>query len=137
VDHLFVFEGAGNIRDFPGNYSQYRIWQKQEETRLKQQGETKAVKKQPAENNAQPEQDMQGKKESVAKKVSYKEKREFDQLEAEIAELETEKAGLEEALGNANLAFEQLSVHSKRIAEIIALLEEKELRWLELSELME
>jgi len=137
VDHLFVFEGAGNIRDFPGNYSQYRIWQKQEETRLKQQGETKAVKKQPTENNAQPEQDMQGKKESVAKKVSYKEKREFDQLEAEIAELETEKAGLEQALGNANLAFEQLSVHSKRIAEIIALLEEKELRWLELSELME
>ena len=137
VDHLFVFEGDGHIRDFPGNYSQYRIWQKQEEARLKQQGDTKGDKKQTAANSNQPDKEAQGKKESGLKKVSYKEKREFDQLEAEIAELETEKAGLEEALGNANLEFEQLSVHSKRIAEIIALLEEKELRWLELSELME
>ena len=77
------------------------------------------------------------KKDAAGKKPTYKEKREFEQLEKEIADLETEKAGLEEALGTGNLEFEQLSVHSRRIAEIIALLEEKEFRWLELSELME
>jgi len=137
VDHLFVFEGNGHIRDFPGNYSQYRIWQKQEEARLKQNSENLAPKKQPEANKEQSNSSAEVKKDSALKKVSYKEKREFEQLETQIAELETEKASLEEALGNGNLEFEQLSVHSKRIAEIIALLEEKELRWLELSELME
>jgi len=137
VDHLFVFEGNGHIRDFPGNYSQYRIWQKQEEARLKQNSENLAPKKQPEANKEQSNSTAEVKKDSALKKVSYKEKREFEQLETQIAELETEKASLEEALGNGNLEFEQLSVHSKRIAEIIALLEEKELRWLELSELME
>ena len=134
VDHLFVFEGGGQIRDFPGNYSQYRIWQKQEEARLKALSDAKEPKKQSLSVSMA---DNAVKKEKSVRKPSYKEKREFEQLEKEIADLETEKVGLEEALGNSNLEFEQLSVHSKRIAEIIALLEEKELRWLELSELME
>jgi len=134
VDHLFVFEGDGKIRDFPGNYSQYRIWQKQEEARLKLLNESKGSKTQPAMEKSAPAAE---KKAPGAPKASYKEKREFEQLEKEIAELEAEKAGLEEALGGGSLEFEQLSVHSRRIAEIIALLEEKELRWLELSELMD
>ena len=133
VDHLFVFEGQGVIRDFPGNYSQYRLWQKAEEQRIKQLEEQKAAK-QPVAPTAAVTKEAS---ERAPKKASYKEKREFEQLEKEIADLEAEKSGLEQTLAAGTLDFEQLSLHSKRIAEIIALLEEKEFRWLELSELME
>lgn len=134
VDHLFVFEGQGMIRDFPGNYTQYRIWQKEQESLQKLAAQQNSLKKE-ASVTANLTDSPQG--QDPAKKRSFKERREFEQLEKEIADLEAEKAQLEEALGNANLEFEQLTVNSKRIGEISVELEDKELRWLELSEMME
>lgn len=117
VDHLFVFEGDGVIRDFPGNYSQYRI----------AQDESKAPK--PEVKKEAPKQESTEKK-----KLSYKEKREFEQLQQDIANLEKEKAAITEQLNSGNLPFEQLQQLSLRITEIGNLLDEKEMRWLELSE---
>lgn len=126
VDHLFVFEGEGVIRDFPGNYTQYReavqlgiLPPTQEEQPVKQQEETKVVASQV--------------KTAVAKRLSFKEKFEMESLEKELPELEKEKQVLEEKLAQ-NLPYEELQKVSNRISEIIALLNDKEMRWLELSE---
>jgi ATP-binding cassette subfamily F protein uup len=123
VDHLFVFEGEGVIRDFPGNYSQYRLWLKEKEEEEKT--ETKTAKQ---EVKAAPA------KEAEKKKMSYKEKREFEQLQQDIANLEKEKQTITEQLNSGSLPFDQLQQLSVRISEITGLLDEKELRWLELSE---
>jgi ABC transport system ATP-binding/permease protein len=121
VDHLFVFEGEGEVRDFPGNYSQYREWQKDRD----------AVPTEP--KKAEP-----GKQAHVSnvqkKKLSYKEQREFDGLEKEIANLEAEKRVISEKMLSPSLPFEELQKLSERIAEISSLIDQKELRWLELSE---
>src|SRR5690606_27324985 len=85
VDHLFVFEGGGEIRDFPGNYSQYRMWQKQQEAEQKAKNEAKSLAKAKLASDA--DGVNQDKKAPAAKKPSYKEKREFEQLEQEIADL--------------------------------------------------
>lgn len=130
VDHLFVFEGNGGIRDFPGNYTQFRLWQKaqEEEVATEQVAVTinTAAAQQPA-TNAQAA--------AAKRKLSFKEKREFDLLQNEIAALEKEKAGIAEKM-NGNVPFEELQQLSERIGIIAALLDEKELRWLELSELV-
>ncbi|MBO9202750.1 MULTISPECIES: ABC-F family ATP-binding cassette domain-containing protein [Niastella] len=123
VDHLFVFEGEGAIRDFPGNYSQYRLWLKDKEEEEKT--ETKPAKQ---EVKAAPV------KEAEKKKMSYKEKREFEQLQQDIANLEKEKQTITEQMNSGSLPFDQLQQLSVRISEITNLLDEKELRWLELSE---
>ncbi|MEY2640011.1 MAG: hypothetical protein RIR90_1493 [Bacteroidota bacterium] len=122
VDHLFVFEGDGVIRDFPGNYTQYRLEQRRTEQAEKEQQQqintvvtTAAVEK---------------------KKAGFKEKREFELLEKEIPALEAEKAAAEAQLANPELDYEKLHLLSKRIGEISAELEQKELRWLELSEIL-
>jgi ATP-binding cassette subfamily F protein uup len=124
VDHLFVFEGNGVIRDFPGNYSQYRLWEKEQAELAKPTVSTPK----PENTNTKPE---------TARRLSYKEKREFEQLQHEIAALEKEKAEVTERLNSGNLPFEELQQLSLRISEITSLLDEKELRWLELSELSE
>ncbi|MGF7232135.1 ABC-F family ATP-binding cassette domain-containing protein [Arachidicoccus sp.] len=126
VDHLFVFEGDGYIRDFPGNYTQYRIQQKLEEQNKKGNPPQKT------------EIPLQKPKEisTPKKNVSFKEKREFELLEKEIADLEAEKSKLENELCDSNISYDALSMHSKRIGEITSSLEGKEMRWLELSELM-
>ncbi|MGZ3998389.1 MAG: ABC-F family ATP-binding cassette domain-containing protein, partial [Flavisolibacter sp.] len=120
VDHLFVFEGAGEVRDFPGNYSQYREWQKEQENA------TEARKTEPARQAhvSNPQK----------KKLSYKEQREFEMLEKELADLEVEKKVISEKMLSSSLAFEDLQKLSERIAEISGLIDQKELRWLELSE---
>src|SRR6185312_4849617 len=128
VDHLFAFEGNGVIRDFPGNYSQYRLWKQLEENaeggRQKVEGKTQKVEsKKPNEGNEK-------------QKLSFKEKTEFDKLGKEIADLEKEKELLEVKLNNGSMAFEKLQEASERVSEIIILLDEKEMRWLELSERM-
>jgi ATP-binding cassette subfamily F protein uup len=123
VDHLFVFEGDGVIKDFPGNYSQYRIWQKEQE-------QLPVKKDRPEETGNQPP--VTGNK----KNPSFKEKREFEQLEKEIAALTKEKADVTEKLNSGNTPFEELQQLSHRINEITRLLDEKELRWLELSEVI-
>ena len=121
VDHLFVFEGNGSIRDFPGNYSQYREWQKQQEvstTEIKRSDPVKEVATAP-----------------LKRKLSYKEQREFEMLERELKDLENEKKQVSELLSSSNLAFEELQKLSERIGVISELIDIKELRWLELSEL--
>jgi ATP-binding cassette subfamily F protein uup len=121
VDHLFVFEGDGYVRDFPGNYTQYR-----EEERKKELSAEKPVapKATVVETSAAP----------VRQKLSYKEKREFEILGNEIAALDAEKQTVNEKLNSGNLPYDELQALSTRIGEIAALLDEKELRWLELSE---
>lgn len=125
VDHMFVFEGNGEIRDFPGNYSHYRIWQKEEE---RKEAEEKAAQKK--EEAAKVEQQKPKEK----KKLSYKEQREFEQIEKDLPKLEQEKADLTEKMTNPDLPYEELEAVSKRMQELTEELEEKELRWLELSE---
>jgi len=121
VDHLFVFEGDGIVRDFPGNYTQYRI----EEKKAEDEAKAKPVEVKPAAAEA-----------TAKKKVGFKEKREFEILEKEIPQLETEKQQLTEQLSNPELAYEQVNLISRRLTEIASELEAKELRWLELSEMM-
>jgi len=127
VDHLFAFEGNGEIKDFPGNYTQYRVW--------KQLEENAEGKMQKAEGEKRKEEGVTLKAESSEKqKLSFKEKTEFEKLEKEIAELEKEKNLLEVKLNNGSMDFEKLQETSERISEIIVLLDKKEMRWLELSE---
>lgn len=125
VDHLFVFEGNGKIKDFPGNYSQYRLWQKEQELQQKEQQKTA-------------ERQQKITKEVVStdkKKPTYKEKREFEQLGMLIEQLEEEKRQLETLL-TTETAYDKLHAYSSRIGDITQELEEKEMRWLELSEIM-
>ena len=128
VDHLFVFEGDGVVRDFPGNYTQYRIEEKQNEAR-KQITEAKPV--QQATNINQSPTSIDNKR-----KASYKEKREFEMLEKEIAMLEAEKQQLEQQLGNADAPYDQIALWSNRIGDITNEINSKEMRWLELSEIL-
>ncbi|MFN5938012.1 MAG: ABC-F family ATP-binding cassette domain-containing protein [Sphingobacteriales bacterium] len=126
VDHLLVFEGDGEVRDFPGNYSDYRIWLEQEETKKTEAVQATKTEISAVSNTAQPK-----------KKVSFKDKREFELLEIEMAALNKEKLLITEKLGSSNLPFEELQKNSQRIVEITNLLDKKELRWLELSEMIE
>ena len=124
VDHLFVFEGEGIIRDFPGNYTQYRLEQKADKE-VENATTEKTIKTEPIP------------KKSADKRVSFKDKREFELLEKEIETLTAEKQNITTQLNGASLPFEELRKLSERIAELTEILDEKELRWLELSELME
>lgn len=122
VDHLLVFNGQGDIRDFPGNYSDYRNWK---EIRLQNEREVaKNKENKPVRVRSQDK-----------RKMTFKEKMEFQQLEKEINELEQEKKVIEEALCSGILLPDELTVKSKRVATLIDLLDEKTMRWLELSEL--
>ncbi len=124
VDHLFVFEGDGDVRDFPGNYTLYRAWQRsQEQEALKLP--------------AQQKEDLSSKKQDTKRKISYKEKREFEQLQKDISDLEKEKREVQEKLNSGSEGFEELERLSRRIGEISSLLDQKEMRWLELSEFMD
>ena len=126
VDHLLVFNGQGDIRDFPGNYSHYRDW-KEEKLRR----EREEVKK-----NTQPAEEKGTKvRLNEKRKMSFKERREFEQLENEIAELESEKADIEAALCSGTLSIDELTEKSKRLPVVNDLIDEKTMRWLELSEI--
>ncbi|MGZ8558246.1 MAG: ABC-F family ATP-binding cassette domain-containing protein [Chitinophagaceae bacterium] len=128
VDHLFVFEGDGVVNNFPGNYSQYREWLKDKEQLPVSNFKLPVLNDRSEEpGNLQP---VTGNK----KKPSFKEKREYELLEKEIADLTTEKEIINSKLNNSNTPFEELQRLSVRIGEITALLDAKELRWLELSE---
>lgn len=124
VDHLFVFEGAGRIRDFPGNYSQYREAIDRTESRDPERTD-KTEKKEEIPEKARADR----------KQLSYKEKREFETLEKEISELTLEKETVTEKLNSGATPYDELQQLSVRIGEISRLLDEKEMRWLELSEL--
>ena len=125
VDHLFVFEGDGVVRDFPGNYSNYRIEERAKEKEPKKNSEKLEAEKPKAETpKPAPEK----------KKFSFKDKREYDQLEKDIAALEAEKTVITEKMMNPNLNYDEIQQLSNRIVFITSELETKELRWLELSE---
>jgi ATP-binding cassette subfamily F protein uup len=140
VDHLFVFEGNGVVRDFPGNYSHYRIWLQETAAAEAMAEKSIADDRLPIAEKMMAAKAMADDRLSTAgnniepRKLSYKEKREFELLQTEIADLEKEKAIVNERLSSGNIPFEELQKLSIRIGEINTLVDEKELRWLELSE---
>ncbi len=125
VDHLLVFKGMGDIKDFPGNYTQYREWEKLQPDEPKGAKEPKAEKTvtQPVNNPQQ------------KRKLSYKEKRELEQLEKDIEALEAEKKQIEEALCGGTTLVDEITRMSKRLPVLNDELDEKSMRWLELSEI--
>ena len=124
VDHLLVFKGAGEIKDFPGNYTQYREFSSGEKEEEKSEKSVKNEKKQPANNVA-----------TAKRKLSYKEKRELEQLEKDIATLEAEQKQIEEALCGGTTSVDEITALSKRLPVLKDELDEKSMRWLELSEI--
>ena len=128
VDHLLVFKGEGEIQDFPGNYTQFRDYQKMKSKEEEQQKPTK---------NSSPTANEQKKdyRNNTKRKMSFKEKREYEQLSDKIALLEEEKQKLEEELCSGNLSVDELTEKSKRLPILKEELDELELRWLELAEL--
>ncbi|QUB67071.1 ABC-F family ATP-binding cassette domain-containing protein [Prevotella melaninogenica] len=128
VDHLLVFKGEGEIQDFPGNYTQFRDFQKMKSKEEEQQKPSKNSS--PTAND--PKKDYRN---NTKRKMSFKEKREYEQLSDKIAQLEEEKQQLEEELCSGNLSVDELTEKSKRLPILKDELDELELRWLELAEL--
>lgn len=129
VDHLFAFEGDGVIRDFPGNYSQYR--------EAKEKEKLTADSGKPAEKNEKQEPETLNEKPGTnqqKQKLSFKEKFEFEQLEKELPQLQEEKRTLEEKMNGGSMNYEDLQQAAERISTLVQLIDEKEMRWLELSE---
>ncbi len=125
VDHLFIFEGDGVVRDFPGNYSQYRIEQLQKGKEVSAPAPVAQAKKEIEAAVATP---------VVKRKLSFKEQREIETLEKEMKTLEAERTTLSESLNSNNLPYEEIEKIANRIQQIGNLMEDKEMRWLELSE---
>ena len=126
VDHLLVFHGNAQIQDFPGNYTQYREWKAVKE---KEEAEK-------AKASAPPQETISHRKKNEEnKKLSFKERQEFEFLEGEIEQMEAEKEEISDALSSGNLSTEELMHQSNRLSELIALIDVKTMRWLELSEL--
>ena len=124
VDHLLVFKGSGEIKDFPGNYTQYREWVSQPSQN------TPNTQRTPNTQTGKP-----GYRHDDRRRMSYKEKREFEQLEKDIAALEAEKKQIEEALCGGTTSVDDITAMSKRLPVLNDELDEKSLRWLELSEI--
>ena len=125
VDHLLVFKGDGEIKDFPGNYTQYRQW-------LVLQPKEAAEAAKPAKESKETKERPQN---QTKRKFTYKEKMEFERLEKEIAALEEEQQEIEVALCSGSLSVEELTEKSKRLPLLKDELDEKSMRWLELSEI--
>lgn len=126
VDHVLVFEGQGKLKDFPGHYSHYRAW--------KELQEEEAAAQQKKEAPQQPKNNRPERVQEEKKRLSFKEKREFEQLEAELPVLEEEKSKLETEMSSGTLTNDELMAKSARISELIDEIDEKTMRWLELSE---
>ena len=130
VDHLFIFCGNGLVKDFVGSYSEYREYIKEYEA--EQRSAARAQEKAEKERNSK--EASKAANFSQKKKLTYKEQKELEQIEKDLEALAAEKAALEDSLSSGNMEFEALQKASERIAEIIELTDEKEMRWLELSE---
>lgn len=128
VDHLLVFRGDGAVEDFPGNYTQFREWEKQEESRKRAQETKPAASAAPADRGNTPAKER-------PRRLTYNERRELEQLGRDIEALEQEKASIVEALSGATLSVEEITEKSKRLPLLQSELDEKEMRWLELSDL--
>jgi ATP-binding cassette subfamily F protein uup len=120
VDHIFVFNGNGDIKDFPGNYTDYRYWREEEKENAK-----------PAEKNVQAKATYRT---DTKRKLTFKERKEYESLEPEIMQLEEEKSLLEQEMSSGALDTETLLAKSQRIQVVIELIDEKTNRWVELSE---
>lgn len=125
VDHLLVFKGDGEVNDFPGNYTQYRQW-------CALQPKEMAIKKTCADENK--DKDKKSSRNDQRRKMTYKEKMEFEQLSKDIEQLEAEQKQIEDALCSGTLTVEQITELSRRLPEVKDALDEKGMRWLELSE---
>ena len=125
VDHIFVFDGEGSIKDFPGNYSDWRDWRIEEKAAAAKEAAEKAAK------SAAPKQSYRT---ETKRKLTFKERKEYESLEEEIMALEEEKASIEQAMSTGTLDNDTLLKHSMRIQTVIELIDEKSMRWLELSE---
>ncbi len=125
ADHLLVFCGGGEIKDFAGTYSDYVAWKREYEA---------ARRSEEAQARPKPQQARSGASEATARKLSFNEKRELEALDAEIPALEAEKAALETSMSSGTLPVAELTAQSERIAQLIDLIDEKTMRWLELSE---
>lgn len=125
VDHLLVFKGNGEVNDFPGNYTQYRQW-------CALQPKEMAIKKPCADDNK--DKDKKSSRNDQRRKMTYKEKMEFEQLSKDIEQLEAEQKQIEDSLCSGTLTVEQITELSRRLPEVKDALDEKGMRWLELSE---
>ena len=125
VDHIFVFGGEGEIKDFPGNYSDWRDWRNEEKA---------AAAKETAEKSAKGAAPKQNYRTESKRKLTFKERKEYESLEEEIMALEEEKTEIEQEMSSGTLDSDTLIKKSMRIQEVIALIDEKSMRWLELSE---
>lgn len=125
VDHIFVFNGEGDIKDFPGNYSDWRDWRIEEKAAAAKEAAEKAAKNTPPKQSYRTE---------TKRKLTFKERKEYEGLEEEIMVLEEEKASIEEAMSSGTLDNDTLLKHSMRIQEVIELIDKKTDRWVELSE---
>lgn len=141
VDHLLVFRGEGEIKDFPGNYTQYREWQKLEDKKSAELKEAaqKATASRNGNNAPTPSPTGKSQRDPNAapqkRKMTFKEKQEFAQLEKDIEALTAEKESIETALSSGSISVEQITEMSKRLPILNEELDEKEMRWLELSEI--
>ena len=127
VDHLLVFKGDGVVDDFPGNYSQYRDY-----LQIKEKEEVRERKEQRTESTDTRKTVHEGS--DRRRKLTFKERREFEQLEVEIEQLETEKAAIHDTLSYGSASVDEITELSKRLPQLEEELEEKSMRWLELSE---
>ena len=130
VDHLLVFHGDAEIQNFPGNYTQFREW-KLEKDKIESEG----IKADKIEKNIKPTTNQGDNKKEKKTKLSYREKQEFESLEKEIEKLENEKKDITIQLSSGTLSNDELINHSNRITEIIELIDEKTMRWIELSDI--
>ncbi len=127
VDHLLVFRGNADIKDFPGNYSQYRAWKEEQDAILKQEEATVKPQSAPAPEKRRAENESK-------RRLTFKERKEFEALDEEIPRLEEEKKLLEEEMSSGTLSADELMTKSNRISQLMEELDEKSMRWLELSE---
>ena len=138
VDHLLVFKGQGEIQDFPGNYSQYREWKNERDRREAEKAKTekskaeKGAKQSLSENDKPSGQRWQSDRK---RKLTFKERREMEALEADIASLEAEKKTIEERLSSGQISVDEITSLSRRLPILNEELDEKSMRWLELSEI--
>ena len=134
ADHLFVFEGDGKIKDFPGNYTEYRAWREERDREEKLAAATKpAIATSTGQTESAPTAKLSRGGLERAQKLTFKERKEFEELTSEIDRLNNEKQQLEE-LFNSGEAISDIDAKSRRYTELKDILDEKEMRWLELSE---
>ncbi|MBP3829080.1 MAG: ABC-F family ATP-binding cassette domain-containing protein [Bacteroidaceae bacterium] len=135
VDHLLVFQGDGQVKDFPGNYSQFRAWEKEQQAAS--MAVTRSARSTSSGSSSTPEKTSSRTDPALSRprRLSFKERREMETLEATIAQLEAEKAELEAALCSGTLSVDELTAKSRRLPQLQEELDTAELRWLELSEI--